>query len=547
MQYGSTDARCEPHHALPRVEVLARLDVSVLSGLTGVEAGRRVKKYGPNTIAVHRAVPALRVLLHQFQSAVVYLLSAAAALALYFREWEEASAITVVLALNTLIGFVTELKAARSIEALRTLGTRSARVRRNGHLSMIPAEKMVPGDIVLLEAGDSMSADVRLLEAYNLAADESALTGESVPVDKTTGSVLADARLSDRSSMLFKGTVLTRGSGVGVVVATGVATEVGRISQLVEEADLGSSPLERKLAQLSTQLVWVTLILTAVIAGVGIATGEDAFLMVEAAIALTVAAIPEGLPIVATLTLARGMWRMARQNALIERLSAVETLGATTVILTDKTGTLTENRMTVQRLWVSSGEVEIEPDAGKAVPHFKLERAPELARLLKIAVLCNDASLEAAADRGTGDPMELALLRLGLYAGIERSALLRKAPAIQKHAFDSSFKMMATIHQHGDDFLFAVKGAPEPVLAASERVVSNGGDIAMDFEIRSRWLTRVESLGQHGLRVLACAFKTGSQVDAPPYTGLTFVGLLALEDPVRSDVAEAIAACREAG
>jgi len=547
MQYGLMDVRREPYHALPGAEVLARLEVSVSCGLSAPEVGRRLKTYGPNTIVVHRKVPAFRVLLHQFRSAVVYLLTAAAILAFYFREWEEGSAIAVVLALNTLIGFVTELKAARSIEALRTFGTRSARVRRDSHVSMIPAEKMVPGDIVLLEAGDSMSADVRLLETYNLAADESALTGESVPVDKTTCRVAADARLSERSSMLFKGTVLTRGTGVGVVVATGVGTELGHISQLVEEADLGSSPLERKLAQLSTQLVWVTLILTAVIAGVGIATGEDPFLMVEAAIALTVAAIPEGLPIVATLTLARGMWRMARQNALVERLSAVETLGATTVILTDKTGTLTENRMTVRRLWVSSGEVEIEPDAGKAVLQFQLERSPEFARLLTIAVLCNDASLEGAADSGTGDPMELALLRLAREAGIERSALLRNEPGVEKRAFDASVKMMATIHQQGDHFLFAVKGAPERVLAASVRELSNGSDIAMDFDTRNRWSERIGLLGQHGFRVLACAFKIGTQADAPPYAGLTFVGLVALEDPVRSDVPEAIAACHQAG
>ena len=547
MQYGTTDARREPHHALPRAEVLARFEVSVSSGLTDAEAGGRLKRCGPNTIVAHRTVPAFRVLLHQFQSAVVYLLCAAAILAFYFREWEQGSAITVVLALNTLIGFVTELKAARSIELLRTLGTRSARVRRDGHVSLIPAEKMVPGDVVLLEAGDLISADVRLLEAYNLAVDELALTGESVAVDKATRRVPTDARLSDRSSMLFKGTVLTRGSGVGVVVATGVATELGRISQLVEEADLGSSPLERKLAQLSAQLVWATLILTALIASVGVATGEDPFLMVEAAIALAVAAIPEGLPIVATLTLARGMWRMARQNALVERLSAVETLGATTVILTDKTGTLTENRMTVRRLWVSSGEVEIECNTGKALPQLPLEHDAECARLLTIAVLCNDASLEGAADRGTGDPMERALLRLALHAGIERSALLPNEPTIHKHAFDASSKMMATIHRHGDHFLFAVKGAPEPVLAASDRVLSNGGEVAMDIDTRSRWLQRVDLLGKHGLRVLACAFKIGTRVNAPPYAGLTFVGLLALEDPVRSDVAEAIGACHQAG
>ena len=372
VQHETTNSSRSPHHALPRAEVLARFDVSVSSGLTDEEAGRRLKTHGPNTIVVHRKVPAFHVLLHQFQSPVVYLLTAAAVLAFYFREWEEGSAIAVVLALNALIGFVTELRAARSIEALRALGTQSIRVRRYGHIRSIPAEKLVPGDIVLLEAGDSISADVRLLEASNLAADESALTGESVSVDKTTDRVPPDARLSDRSSMLIKGTILTRGSGIGVVVATGLATELGRISQLVEEVELGGSPLERKLAHLSAQLVWATLILTAVIAGVGVATGEDPFLMVEAAIALAVAAIPEGLPIVATLTLARGMWRMARQNALIDRLSAVETLGATTVVLTDKTGTLTENRMTVRRLWVTfrrnQSRNQLRQPAGAASP-----------------------------------------------------------------------------------------------------------------------------------------------------------------------------------
>jgi Ca2+-transporting ATPase len=392
-----------------------------------------------------------------------------------------------------------------------------------------------------------MSADIRLLEAYNLAADESALTGESVPVDKSTTNVPADARLNERSSVLFKGTVLTRGSGVGAVVGTGAATELGRISKLVQESDLGSSPLERRLAQLSAQLVGATLILTAVIAVAGIATGQEPFLMVEAAIALAVAAIPEGLPIVATLTLARGMWRMARQNALIERLAAVETLGATTVILTDKTGTLTENRMAVRQLWVSTGEAKLNPDVGKARPELQLDNNPQFARLLEIAVLCNDASLEALADKGAGDPMELALLRLGLSVGIDRATLLRNFPAVAKHAFDASLKMMATIHQHGDDFLFAVKGAPERVLDACNRVLSNSGEIAIHLETRSKWLNRVDLLGRHGLRVLACAFKTRKRINGPPCTDLTFVGLLALEDPVRSDVAEAITACHQAG
>jgi P-type Ca2+ transporter type 2C len=535
------------HHALTAAEVLARFGVSAVTGLTEEEIRARLERYGPNTIISRRKVSVFRVLLHQFQSPVVYLLAAAAVLALYFGEWGEGGAITVVLALNALIGFLTELKAARSIEALRTLGSRSARVRRDGHVRLIAAEQMVPGDIVVLEAGDAISADVRLIEVSNIAADESTLTGESMAVDKTTHPVAADARLGERGSMLFKGTALTRGSGMGVVVATGLSTELGRVSQLVEEAEPGSSPLEKRLARLSAQLIWATLILTAVLAAVGVTTGKEPFVMVEAAIALAVAAIPEGLPIVATLALARGMWRMARQNALIERLSAVETLGATTIILTDKTGTLTENRMTVRRFWIFSGEIDIAANSSKAAGRFQLGDDPQLASLLNIAVLCNDATLERAAEEGSGDPMELALLRAGLGAGLKRSVLLRGNPIVRKHAFDTCTKMMATVHGRGDHFLFAVKGAPEAVLAASGRVMSDDGEIAIDADMRAEWLSRVEHLGHHGLRVLACAMKIEIHADAAPYENLTFVGLIALEDPARADVPHALRDCQQAG
>jgi Ca2+-transporting ATPase len=533
--------------ALLAGDVLARMGVSVASGLSSDEVKRRHSAFGPNTIASRRRAKALGLLLHQFQSPVVYLLSAAAALAFYFGELEEGGAIAVVLALNALIGFLTELKAARSIEALRALGTRSARVRRDGHVRLIPADKIVPGDIVLLEAGDAVSADLRLVEASHVAADESTLTGESVAVDKHTRPVGADTRLADRTSMLFKGTALTRGSGIGVVTATGLATELGRVSQLVEEAEPGSSPLEKKLARLSAQLVWAVLLLTALIAGVGLTTGEDPFLMIEAAIALAVAAIPEGLPIVATLALARGMWRMARQNALIERLSAVETLGATTVICTDKTGTLTENRMTVRRLWVPTGEIELEADVSEGPPKTPLGDDAQLSLLLEIAVLCNDASLDSAREQGSGDPMELALLRAGLRAKLSRSTLLQHSPIVHKHAFDSASKMMATVHRRSGRYLFAVKGAPEAVLAASGKVIAEDGEVALDADIRAEWHAHVEYLGHHGLRVLACAMKTAGQADAPPYEDLTFVGLIGLEDPARADVPQAIKDCRQAG
>ena len=529
-------------HTLPASEVLTALDVSVGAGLDDEEVKQRTQIFGRNTIVARSPVSALDVLFHQFRGPVVYLLAAAAALAFYFGEIEEGGAIVIVLAVNALIGFVTEIRAARSIEALRALGTKSARVRRDGHVRTVSAEQLVPGDIVLVEGGDSISADLRLVEASHLGADESTLTGESVAVEKSTVPVAADARVGDRHSMLFKGTAVTRGSGVGVVVATGLSTELGHISKLVEEAEPETSPLELRLAKLSGQLVWAVTALTVIIAVVGVSEGKDAFLMVEAAIALAVAAIPEGLPIVATLALARGMLRMARQNALIERLSAVETLGATTIILTDKTGTLTENRMTVRRLWVPDGEIEI--DGGGAT---QFGNDAQIASLLEAAVLCNDAALGEAGEDGTGDPMELALLRAGFLAGLTRHALLQHNRIVRKEAFDAATKMMATVHSRGEHFLYAVKGAPEAVLDASMRVAGENGDIELDDAMLDEWAERIEQLGRHGLRVLACAMKHIPEADANPYEALIFLGLIGLEDPARADVRQAIEDCHTAG
>ena len=524
-------------YAVAASDLLAMLGTSIGDGLPADEVKRRHNVFGPNTIVSQRKANLLVLLFHQFQSPVVYLLSVAAALALYFGELEEGGAIAVVLVINTLIGFLTELKAARSIEALRALGTHSARVRRDGHMRLIPAEQIVPGDIVVLEAGDSISADLRLVEASNLAADESTLTGESVAVEKHTLPVALGTRLADRTSMLFKGTALTRGSGLGVVVAIGLSTELGQISQLVETAEPGSSPLEKKLANLAAQLVWATLIVCAAIAGIGLFTGKDPFLIAEAAIALAVAAIPEGLPIVATLALARGMWRMARQNALIERLSAVETLGATTVILTDKTGTLTENRMTVRRLMVPSGEIELEVNTSET----QLAADTQLFQLLEIAVLCNDAVLESPEERGIGDPMELALLRAGFRAGLNRSALLRHSSVIRKYAFDTTNKMMATVHRRGDSYLVAVKGAPEAVLHASKKIIAAEGTAALQATTRSQWLAHVEQLASRWPSSARLRHESrDSSPLAPPYEDLTFLGLIGLEDPARADVPQAI-------
>lgn len=313
-------------YALAASSVVEQQNVSVASGLTGREAASRLERYGPNRLLTHPERTALSILIDQLRSPVVWLLGAAACVAALFGEWTEAIAILAVLVINTLIGFVTELRAIRSMEALRKLGTRATRVRRDGKLKIVSAEEIVPGDIVVLESGDVVTADMRLVEAKNLFADESTLTGESVPVEKGTAPAPADAIIAEQTSMAHKGTAITRGTGFGVVVATGMATELGLTTKLVIEAEDDKSPLERKLAALTGQLVKATLIVTALIAVAGMAMGRDLVLMIEAGIALAVAAIPEGLPIVATMALARGMWRMAKRNVVVERLAAVETL-----------------------------------------------------------------------------------------------------------------------------------------------------------------------------------------------------------------------------
>ncbi|MDH3195125.1 MAG: cation-transporting P-type ATPase [Hyphomicrobiales bacterium] len=542
-------------HALGAEDVLARLAVDPATGLSDAEAAARLRLYGPNLMRVRKPISAWRILINQFESAVVLLLAAAAGLSAVFGEWPQAIAVAIVLAINSAIGFFTEIRAVRSMEALRELGAREARIRRGGAARVIAAGRLVPGDIVLLDGGDLVPADLRLVSAANLACDESTLTGESLPVDKQVALVAADTPMPERISMAYKGTAVTRGSGEAVVTATGLATELGRITALVEEAEQDRSPLEKQLERLSRQLIWVTLVLAGMITVAGIVTGNELLLMVEAGIALAVAAIPEGLPIVATLTLARGMLRMARKNALVERLSAVETLGATTVILTDKTGTLTENRMRLDRLLLAGGEVIVDYTSGQFLRDDKrLDPATDLAlqRALEIGVLCTNATLgggltETGEDGDTGDPTEIALLRAGQLAGLTRAGLTASYPELAEIAFDSAAKRMATIHQDGETFLFVAKGAPETVLPACQSVLTGEGADVLNESQRDDWLDAAESLAARGLRMLALAFKQTDNAGAPVYQGLTLAGLAAIHDPPRSDISEAIQACRDAG
>ncbi|MCP3904641.1 MAG: cation-transporting P-type ATPase [Planctomycetes bacterium] len=540
---GSTAA-----HARPGEEIAAELGVDPQRGLTTSEARRRLRRYGRNRLREARPRSALALLVHQFRSLIVALLVAALVISMFTRDWPEAIAIGVVIVINAAIGFVSELRAVRSMEALRRMGRAMTVVRRDGRAQNLPADALVPGDLVLVEGGDVVTADIRLLAASKLLGDESALTGESAPVRKHPDPLPAATTLAERANMLFKGTAVTNGSGLGVVVSTGMTTELGQISRLVEEGlDPQRTPLERRLDQLGRSLVWVTVALTALVALAGVLSDRPPLLIVKTAIALAVAAVPEGLPIVATLALARGMWRMARQNALIRRLAAVETLGATTVICTDKTGTLTENRMVVTTLATAGGNLDVGTDRARGDD----EDLGALRRdMLEVGVLCNNAQVgDSARDerRRVGDPMEIALLEAGARFGLDHASLLERTPELREVAFDSQTKMMATYHRSGDRVRVCVKGAPEAVLAAATHGGTGDDLAALDPERRAEWTRRNDALAADGMRVLALATKDVDDEAAPPFEGLTLLGLVGLVDPPRPDVRDAVIACQSAG
>lgn len=516
--------------------VLNELTVDSARGLNEPEAAKRLRLHGKNEFAEAARRGLWRILLDQFSSVITALLCAAAVVALLFGDTAEALAIAVVVIVNSTIGFAIEHHALQSMQALRELGQVPATVRRDGQLRRIDARDLVPGDILVLEGGDVVSADARLIQSSRLQANESLLTGESEPVDKSPEIIPEASSLVERSNMLFKGSSLTRGYAEAVVVATGAATEVGAISDLTASASPGATPLEKNLKRLGHRLVGLTGLVCALMVLVGLATGQDLYLSIETAIALAVAAIPEGLPIVATIALARGMRRMARSNALIERLSAVETLGATSLIVTDKTGTLTANRMSVRRLLTAEAEIQVNHTSPGA----------DFRKLLEVAALCNTAELSSSED-GIGDPTEIALLAAAEQAGIDIAALRLKFPCHTNIAFDSEVKMMATVHPAGGRLLYCVKGAPEQILKACASLWKSDATAIMSEQERSRWLEQANTLGNEGLRTLAFAFKEEDRADIHPYHDLTLLGIAGIADPPHRGISEDMRACHEAG
>ncbi len=534
-------------------EAMAALDTSE-DGLPAEEARLRLARDGPNELVGRRKVTRAEVLLKQLKDPMVYILLVAAALSGGVgvvegstEELLDAAVILLIVVINTVLGYTQEYKAETTLEALRDLTSPRVTVRRDGRAVEVPSQEVVAGDIMVLSTGDRVSADARLVRSSSMETDEASLTGESVPVHKDHRAVLeAECLLAERSNMVYSGSTVSRGRGEAVVIATGRSTELGRIAELVTEEDEGT-PLQRKLAQLSRQLGLVVLGIAVLILLIGVVVGVELVTMFLTAISLAVAAIPEGLPAVVTVSLAIGLQRMVRRNAVVRRLPAVEALGSATVICTDKTGTLTRGEMNVREVALPGGTVEVTGEGYE--PRGELRWLGEGARpdtgleeLVRAGVLCNDASL-VKEGRWTvrGDGTEGTLLVLAMKAGVDPEALRRQYPRTGEEPFDSERKRMTTVHRGDGGTVSYTKGAAESVLPLCTAVLIDGREEAMTDGQRQAFLAKDREMASRALRVLALARGRGEERD------LTFLGLVGMLDAPRGEAAEAIARCRTAG
>ena len=529
-------------HACPPEQVVGELETSLEQGLTPVLVRTRLERDGPNEIEAARERSVLQVVGTQFRDVMTLVLVAAAVVSGVVGDLQDAVAILVIVVLNAGIGAAQELRAARAIAALKRMSEPESSVLRDGAWTRSPARGLVLGDVVRLEAGDVAPADLRLVESVDLDVDEAPLTGESVPIHKDAQSALEeDAPVADRVTLAHCGTAVTRGRGTGVVVATGQRTELGRIAQLLEGAGTPRTPLQVRLARFGLHLSIASLAICALVFAAGIARGESAALMFLTAVSLAVAAIPEALPAVVTVALALGARKMAGRNALVRRLPAVETLGSVTVICSDKTGTLTQNRMHVDALWA----------AGERLDRLPATPAPDTRwdLVTRALALNNDATFDASTKRASGEPTEAALLEAAAATGRDLSALASAAPRIGEVAFEGGRRRMTTLHPDGSGALAFVKGAPETVL---ERCTGSLDKASWGGRERETVLSQAEELAAEGYRVLAVAAKrfetrpsrwTADELESE----LSFLALVALIDPPRPEAAQSIRVCQEAG
>ncbi|NAZ35282.1 HAD-IC family P-type ATPase [Rubellimicrobium sp. CFH 75288] len=533
-------------HARPAEEILAELD-SAPAGLSGEDAAERLRRHGPNRLPEPPRKGPLRRFLGHFHNVLIYVLLVAAAVTALLGEWIDTAVILAVVIVNAAIGFIQEGRAEQAMAAIRNLLAPKAQVLRDGRRRTIPGEALVPGDIVLIEAGDRVPADIRLIEARALAADEAMLTGESVPVAKSADAAAPDVPIGDRHSMLWSGTMVTRGAGRGVVVATGAATEIGRIGTLLAGTEPLTTPLLRQIDGFARWLSVLIVGAAAALFAFGLAFGRgtpgELFMT---AVAVAVAAIPEGLPAVITIGLAIGVQTMARRHAIVRRLPAIEAVGAVTVICTDKTGTLTRNEMVVTDAVTTEGPVSIGGEGYAPEGHIPPGSRTALGDLALAAALCNDAALhhEGGTWRVEGDPMEGALLAFAGKVDPDAAQGWQRTDAIP---FDSDLRFMATLHVRDGRSRLMVKGAPERLLemAGAERTAE--GDRPLDA---AAWHRAAEAVAARGRRVLALA--EAEAPDGPLSPGalegrLVLLGLVGLVDPPRPEAVAAVAECRRAG
>ncbi|TFH36213.1 MAG: calcium-translocating P-type ATPase, SERCA-type, partial [Anaerolineales bacterium] len=578
------DTQRDIWHALEASSVVNALRTSPKAGLTTRDAGKRMAEFGPNELVEAERLSLLKMILEQFNNFIVIVLIVASIVSAILGDYVEAVAILAIVILNALLGVIQERRAEEALAALRRLAAPDAQVIRDGHRRTIPARELVPGDVVYLESGNYIPADLRLMETVNLRIEEAALTGESVPVSKDAHLVLTqDQALGDRRNTAFSGTLVSYGRGTGVVVSTGMRTQIGMIAAMLQSVREEPTPLQVKLDQLGKMLGWAALAVCAMVFIFGWMRGVDALDMFLVAVSLAVAAVPEGLPAVVTITLALGMREMITRNVLIRRLASVETLGSTTVICSDKTGTLTQNQMTVTRMWVDGQRFEVTGSGYEPVGEFRSEGKtidlsdfPAATTALWVAALANDALIEQEQDeegrsgtRVVGDPTESALLIAALKAGAMREDLERAYPRIDEIPFDSTRKRMTTVHKIKDPLpedvspfydhalkeweLAAIKGAPDVVLDLCTQIQRMDDEaVPLDAAQRERILEANASMARSALRVLAVAFRVERDVpdQASPENvehDFTFVGLLGMIDPPRPQARPAIEKARRAG
>ncbi|MGQ5708900.1 calcium-translocating P-type ATPase, PMCA-type [Lactobacillus sp. PSON] len=529
-------------------EVEKNFDTSLSDGLTKNQAKERLEKYGPNALASKKKKSMIMRFIDQFKDFMIIVLIIAAVLSgVVAKEWTDAAIIMIVVVLNAILGVFQEARSEAAIDALKEMATPNAHVKRNGAIIEIPSTELVPGDIVLLEAGDVVPADLRLSQAYSLKIEESALTGESVPVEKAAETLEGtDIALGDRVNMAYSNTNVTYGRGEGVVVGTGMHTEVGKIATMLNNADETDTPLKENLNQLGKTLTIMILAICVVVFIVGVLKADPAqrnsTLMINmflVAVSLAVAAIPEGLPAIVTIILALGTQTMAKHKAIVRKLPAVETLGATDVICSDKTGTLTQNKMTVEKIFYD-GQVFPDKDAIS-------ETNPALLSM----VLANDTKIENAGDL-LGDPTETALIQYAFDKNIDVPAMLKKYSRVQEVPFDSDRKLMSTVNKYGDKYYVAVKGAPDELLKRVTQIEINGQVSPITTQQRENILATNQSLAKQALRVLGLAYKIVDKTYDDPTTenveqDLIFAGLVGMIDPERPEARAAVEEAHNAG